>query len=185
MEDKVTGEVITISISNLECEGGETDHHGGSQEESLDDDALIEEGHQNSDCVGFHDGEAGQENQIDGSLLPLDVERDEKSDGEEKCGEQEDRSGLNELLDSRSEEEHSSDQSRHGQLDREQAVHLPHEPWQGIVIPKIQSHDEDNLTKSYVLAGSGHVIVVGEVILQPGLAVGVFLTALDVHHQGN
>ena len=43
----------------------------------------------------------------------------------------------------------------------------------------------DGPTQPHVLAGPRHVVVVGEVILQPGLVVNVLLPALNIHHQGD
>ena len=97
-----------VDSSSLECKGCQPDHHGGRQEEGLDDDTLIEEGDQDSckrekplidvinktyislltNSVGLDDGKCGQKDQVNGSFLPLDVECDQKSNGEKKRREQ-------------------------------------------------------------------------------------------------
>ena len=63
----------------LECEGRETDNNSSREEEGLDDDALVEECDQDPHGVGLHHGEGGQKDQVDRSLLPLDVKSDEKT----------------------------------------------------------------------------------------------------------
>merc|ERR1712026_248316 len=105
-----------VSLS-LECKCCEAKDHCSSEEEGLDDDTLIKEGNQNSDSVSLNHGEASQEDQVDGSFLPLDVESDEETDGQEKCRKQESWPSLDKLLHSRSEKEHSSYQGSHAQLD--------------------------------------------------------------------
>ena len=69
-----------------------------------------------TDSVSLDHSEASQEDQVNGSFLPLNVERDEKSDGQEECRDQEGGPGLHELLHAGGEEEHSAYQSRHRQL---------------------------------------------------------------------
>merc|ERR1719320_301545 len=103
--------------------------------------------------------------------LSLESEGSETNDhgsGEEESRKQNPGVPLHQLLHPGGEEADSPDHGGDGQLHSQQPVHLPHE------------------AKPDVLAGPSHVVVVAEVLLQPGLHPAlVGLLPLHVHHQGD
>jgi len=79
---------------SLEGEGSETNDHRSGEEECLDDNALVKECDQHSNSVSFYNSEGSEEDQVDGGLLPLDVESNQKSNGKKKSRQQDPGVGL-------------------------------------------------------------------------------------------
>ena len=76
---------VVAQADYLESEGSETNDHGSGEEEGLDDYTLVEEGDQDTHCVGLNHGEGSEENEVDGGLFPLDLESNQKPNREEEC----------------------------------------------------------------------------------------------------
>merc|ERR1719234_2455536 len=129
----------------LEGEGGQADNHGSSQEECLNNNGLVKEGDQNSNSVCLNHSESSKEDEVDGSLLALDMEGNKETHGEEKGREKHPGVALHRLLHSRGEQQDRTYYGGYGQLDCQEPIHLPHE------------------TKSDVLACPSNVVVVAEV----------------------
>ena len=124
-------------------------------------------------------GEGGKKDEVDGSLLALDMEGDEEAHREEEGRKEHPGVALHCFFHPRGEEQHGtldeksmeSTQSElnctyyggDGQLNCEQPIHLPHEPLTQSLNYYVLFPLLDFNTKSDMLAGPSNVVVVAEV----------------------
>jgi len=119
-EDKKAGVQSSTNVGEvplgLEGECSQANNDSSCEEECLNNNGLVKEGHENTNSIRLNHGEGGKEDEVDGSLLAFNVEGDQEAHREEEGREEHPGVALHRLLHSRREQQYRTYYGGDGEL---------------------------------------------------------------------